>query len=104
MARFLKDWEFCIIVIILHVVIQNICTLEQQKIIPRMPSPEDVPSRGSAHPHAKLSEDSVRILRTMSFVVISKAHVAELLGCSRAAIRKAVNGKNWRYLDAHLRS
>jgi len=51
---------------------------------------------GENHPFSKLTQDTVRVIRSMPFEIISQREVAELLGCSESTISEARSGKNWK--------
>lgn len=55
-------------------------------------------SIGTLNGRVKLTEQQVRILRSMSFVLITGRHIAQLLGCTPTAVSLARRGVNWRHL------
>lgn len=53
-------------------------------------------SQGEAHPDAKLTADKVRYARQMYLEWFNYEEIAELFGCSGAAVRKALIGQTWK--------
>lgn len=56
--------------------------------------------RGSAHPHAKLDEDKVSLIRKVAGKKrITQKEIAELAGISYGQVRKIIAGERWQHVE-----
>lgn len=54
--------------------------------------------RGQDHGRAKLTDDQVRVIRTLQARGVSQAELARTYGVSAQAIHYVVSGKAWKHL------
>jgi hypothetical protein len=55
-------------------------------------------SRGEKRHNTKLTEEHIKIIRSMPFEIITKKDVAQILGCSKATVGRIVKREVWNHV------